>query len=406
MTICNESIENLTAAINTATGFLEQLSNTKNNFSRFSMSGVERRNEHISKINLNDVLENCVISGLLKDDSISDILINGPFEIYVDRYGNLEKTDIKFDSHVELLQLAEAITSSINKRIDPRRPLIDARLPDGSRVNIVAPPMSVDGLSISIRKFSKNHITLDTLEEYQSITSQMNGFLQAAAICKLNIIISGGTGTGKTTLLNAISQYIPPSERIVSIEDSIELRLQQPHVVRLESKSPEIIGDRSTEVNIRDLVTNALRMRPDRIIVGEVRGEEAYDMIQAMNTGHDGSITTVHANTPRDALARLENMIGQIASPPPTAIIRKQVVSALNLIIQITRQDDGKRKITTISEIVGMEGETPVIQEIFSTKQVRGLDGKLNIKQEWSGIFPRHAKLTEYLKSNNILKNI
>jgi pilus assembly protein CpaF len=283
---------------------------------------------------------------------------------------------------------------------------MDARLPDGSRVNIIAPPMAVDGLSISIRKFSAQDITLDRLEEFGSLTPMMKEFLKACAVCKVNVIISGGTGSGKTTLLNAMSQYIPANERIVSIEDSVELRLQQPHVVRLETKNPEVMGDRTREVNIRDLLVNSLRMRPDRIIIGEVRGPEAYDMIQAMNTGHDGSYATIHANNPREAIARIESMVSQVSTNTPLAVVRKQVTSAVNFIIQATRHEDGKRQITFISEITGLEGDTPTIHDIFCLRQ-KGTDdkGKLIMKQEWSGAPPKHAKLAAYVRNLGFLKH-
>jgi len=405
----DKSIDALTKAINNATVFLEKLANNKTaatDDSQFSLASIAKNLDPEHTHSLENILANSPISELLKDNSVSDILINGPFEIYVDQHGTLFKTDFKFQDHEELLKLADAIATSLNRKIDPRRPLMDARLPDGSRVNIIAPPMAVDGLSISIRKFSAQNITLDTLEEYESITPMMKEFLKACAICKVNIIISGGTGSGKTTLLNAMSQYIPANERIVSIEDSIELRLQQPHVVRLETKNPEVMGDRTREVNIRDLLVNSLRMRPDRIIIGEVRGGEAYDMIQSMNTGHDGSFATVHANNPREAIARIESMVSQVSTNTPLIVIRKQVTSAVNFIIQVNRQENGKRQVTFISEITGLEGDTPTIHDIFFLKQ-QGVDdkGKLIMKQGWSGAPPKHAKLAAYIRNLNILKH-
>lgn len=401
----NKSIENIIVAINNVAVCLEQFIVSRNLDNQFFLPKVKESTEISTYSKIEELLDKSVISELLSDYSISDILINGPFEVYIDRHGKLEKTKTKFKSHAELFKLAESIATSLNRRIDPKRPLIDTRLPDGSRVNIIMPPMAVDGINISIRKFSKENITLDILEKYDTITPMMNKFLVACAICKLNIIISGGTGSGKTTLLNAISQHIPNSERIVSIEDSIELRLQQPHVVRLESKTPEIIGDRSSEVNIRDFLTNSLRMRPDRIIIGEVRGGEAYDMIQAMNTGHDGSITTVHANNPREAIARIESMIAQINDNIPINVIRKQVTSAVNLIIHVSRQEDGKRKVTNISEIVGMEGDMPIIHDIFLMKKCNiDSKGESILQQEWSGSPPRHSKLAAYVRNNKILR--
>jgi pilus assembly protein CpaF len=403
MTDYNKAIENITLAINNVATRLDKLieckdgkkkTDTKKNLDIDISSATKK------------VLDNSIIKDLLNDYSISDILINGPFEIYIDRHGKLEKTEIKFSGNDELLNLVEVISASLNRKIDPNRPLMDARLPDGSRVNIIMPPMAVDGITISIRKFSKENITLEILEKNETITPMMRHFLEACTICKLNIVISGGTGSGKTTLLNALSQHIPSNERILSIEDSMELRLQQPHVVRLESKIPEIIGDRTNEVNIRDLLNNSLRMRPDRIIIGEVRGEEAYDMIQAMNTGHDGSITTVHANNPREAIARIENMISQTTNNTSTSVIRKQITSAVNLIIHITREEDGRRKVTNISEIIGIEGDTPIIHDIFSMQKVSvNSKGKPVMRQEWSGAPPRHGKLVDYIRSNKILRN-
>jgi len=409
MTDYEKPINSLTDAINRASGFLEKIftnsASTRSEDEQFSLASIARNIDKQHSENLENILNNSPIGELLKDDTVSDILINGPFEIYVDQHGSLLKTDFKFKDHNELLELADSIAKSLNRRIDPRRPLMDARLPDGSRVNIIAPPMAVDGLSISIRKFAAQNITLDKLEEFGSITAMMKEFLKACANCKVNIIISGGTGSGKTTLLNAMSQYIPATERIVSIEDSIELRLQQPHVVRLETKTPEMMGDRTREVNIRDLLVNSLRMRPDRIIIGEVRGNEAYDMIQSMNTGHDGSFATIHANNPREAIARVEGMVSQVASNTPLIVIRKQVISAVNFIIQVNRQENGKRQVTFISEITGLEGDTPTIHDIFFLKN-KGNDekGQIIYKQEWSGAPPKHAKLAAYVRNLNILK--
>lgn len=399
-----KSIDALTAAINNVAALLEK-TYSKNEQKDFSLASIAKNLDPQNVDNLENILKNSPISELLSDNSVSDILINGPFSIYVDQRGSILKTDFKFQDHDELLRLADAIASSLNRKIDPRRPLMDARLPDGSRVNIITPPMSVDGITISIRKFTTQNITLDSLTEYKTITPVMKDFLKACAVCKVNIIISGGTGAGKTTLLNAMSQYIPANERIVSIEDSIELRLQQPHVVRLETKNPEVMGDRTREVNIRDLLVNSLRMRPDRIIIGEVRGNEAYDMIQSMNTGHDGSFTTIHANNPREAIARIEGMVSQIASNTPLIVIRKQIVSAVNFIIQVSRQENGQRYVTFISEITGLEGDIPVIHDIFSMKQ-KGVDDKGNLimKQEWSGSPTKHAKLAAYVRNLNILK--
>ncbi len=345
------------------------------------------------------------LTSLLADDTVNDILVNGPDEVFIERQGMVEKTDIRFSGHEELALLAENIVRAVGRRIDPRRPLVDARLPDGSRVNIVAPPLAVDGISMSIRKFAKEKITLESMIASGNISEQLGGFLKTCAKARVNVIICGGTGSGKTTLLNAISQHIPATDRIVTIEDSAELQLQLPHVVRMETKIPEIHGDAADEVNMRDLVKNALRMRPDRIIVGEVRGPEAFDMIQAMNTGHDGSFTTIHANSARDGLARMENMIGMASLNIPTISIRKQIASAVNFMIQTSRMEDGLRRVTQVAEIVGMEGEIPTMQDIFKFEaKGTGPDGKLQGVHRWTNVFPRHHALTAMLREANILK--
>jgi pilus assembly protein CpaF len=334
---------------------------------------------------------------LLEAEEINDILINSDRSIYVERLGRLEKAAVQFENDEEVFKLAEEIVSRIGRSINPQRPLVDARLPDGSRVNIIAPPLSVDGTIISIRKFSKHLITVERLVAQKNCSAALGEFLKVVGKCRLNIIISGGTGSGKTTLLNAISQHIEPSERIVTIEDAAELKLQQPHVVRLESKPISFGRRREEEVTIRDLVKNALRMRPDRIIVGEVRGAEAFDMMQAMNTGHEGSLTTVHANHPRDAIARLENMMNMANLNLPSAGIRAQVASAIHLIIQISRMRDGHRRITHVSEVVGMESDIITMQDLFSyhTKG-EDKDGTLIGEFRWSGIMPRFLRRVAY----------
>ncbi|MBA4274241.1 MAG: secretion system protein E [Alphaproteobacteria bacterium] len=331
------------------------------------------------------------------EDSVTDILINGPDRVFVERYGKLEHIPVTFPSDTALLELGAAIAAQVGRSINPRKPLVDARLQDGSRVNIIAPPLSVDGTNISIRKFSRRPITLETMAEQHNISASLADFLRVCGRCRMNIIISGGTGSGKTTLLNAISQHIDPHERIVTIEDAAELRLQQPHVVRLETRPYSFGMDRDEEVTMRDLVRNALRMRPDRILVGEVRGAEAFDMLQAMNTGHEGSFTTVHANHPRDALARLENMVNMANMNLPPLAIRQQIASAVHFIVQISRMRDGVRRVTYISEIVGMEGEVVTMQDIYSF-QARGetADGKIKGEFKWSGIMPRIAKRVAY----------
>lgn len=334
---------------------------------------------------------------LLDDESVNDILINGHRGVYVERRGKLEKSDITFPSDATVFKLAEAIVHRVGRNIHPRRPLVDARLPDGSRVNIIAPPLSVDGTMVSIRKFSKNTITLDNMVETANLSPQLAEFLKIAGKCRLNVIIAGGTGSGKTTLLNAVSQHINSDERIVTIEDAAELRLAQPHVVRLETKPVNFGRSREEEVTIRDLVKNALRMRPDRIIVGEVRGAEAFDMMQAMNTGHEGSLTTVHANHPRDALARIENMVNMANLNLPTPAIRSQIASAIHLVVQVSRMRDGHRRVTYVSEVVGMESDIITMQDLFGF-QTKGEDknGMLIGDFRWSGIMPRFIRRVAY----------
>jgi pilus assembly protein CpaF len=337
------------------------------------------------------------IAALMQDDTVSDILINGPKEVFVERRGKLETTNLQFSSEDELRGLAERIVHAVGRQLEPDRPLVDARLPDGSRVNVIAPPLAVDGTTISIRKFSRDKIAIDDMVTYGSISAQVGEFLKVAGHCRMNIIISGGTGSGKTTLLNAISRSIDPTERVVTIEDAVELQMQQPHVVRLETKPAPLGQDASNEVSIRDLLKNALRMRPDRIIVGEVRGAEAFDMMQAMNTGHEGSLTTIHANHPRDALARLENMISMANLNIPMRSIRAQIASALHLVIQSSRMRDGVRRITYISEIAGMEGDVVTMNDLFTfVVDGENEDGSLKGHFQWSGILPRFLKRVAY----------
>lgn len=347
-----------------------------------------------------------IISPLMRDDTISDILINGAGPIYVERGGLLEPTRLKFANEEEVVNFAVRILAALDREVDERRPLVDARLPDGSRVNIIMPPMAVDGTTISIRKFPAHRITLDTMAKAGTLTDGIASFLKACAGAKLNMVVAGGTGAGKTTLLNALSQHISVKERIVTIEDSAELQLQQPHVVRLETKRAIRNNDTSDEVSVRDLVINSLRMRPDRIIVGEVRGGEAFDMLQAMNTGHEGSMATLHANTPRDALSRLENMINMADMGLSQKFIRQQIVSALSIIIQISRFRDGSRRITHITEVVGLENEMVVMQDLFLFV-VKGEDenGKIVGQYEWGNVIPRCKELAEVARSSGLFTN-
>jgi len=328
---------------------------------------------------------------LLKDPTISDILVNSHKTIYIERRGKIERTNVQFKDDEHLMRVIERIVSSVGRRIDESSPMVDARLQDGSRVNAIIPPLSIDGPVVSIRRFGSDPLKMSMLIDYKALTKDIADMLQMVVTARLNILISGGTGAGKTTLLNALSAYIPENERIVTIEDSAELQLQQPHVVRLETRPPNIEG--RGEVTQRDLVKNALRMRPDRIVIGEVRGGEAIDMLQAMNTGHDGSLTTVHANTPRDALARLETMIQMTGMRLSDRAMRQQIASALNLVVQVARMSDGSRRVTSISEVTGMEGETITMQEIFQYER-QGVDKEGTVLGRFrpTGIRPRFAE--------------
>ena len=316
---------------------------------------------------LNDLLGYGPIQPLLDDPDVSEVMVNGPKKVYVEKKGQLTKTSVAFDDNNHVLQVIDRIILPLGRRIDPDSPTVDARLPDGSRVNAVVPPVAIDGPSITIRKFSKDKLSIGDLINFGSMTEKMGEFLRACVLAHLNVIISGGTGSGKTTLLNVLSSFIPEEERIVTIEDAAELQLQQDHIVRLETKSPNLDGRGA--VSIRDLVRNSLRMRPDRIVVGEVRGGEALDMLQAMNTGHDGSLTTLHANTPRDALSRLETLVLMAGMDLPLKVVRQQIASAVDLIVQQTRLTDGSRKVTAITEVAGMEGDTVVLTDVFKFEQ-------------------------------------
>jgi len=351
---------------------------------------------------LEDVLDELLGLGplepLLRDETVSDILINTHNCVYVERGGKLETTDIHFLDTKHLLRIVNKIVSGVGRRVDESMPMVDARLSDGSRINVIIPPLAVDGPLVSIRKFSRQAIHMPRLIELGSITMEMARLLQATVRSRRSILISGGTGSGKTTFLNALSAFIDQRERIITIEDSAELQLQQPHVGRLETR-PRNIEDKG-EITPRDLVRNALRMRPDRIIIGEVRSGEAFDMLQAMNTGHDGCMTTIHANSPRDALSRVEQMIGRAGLDISPASIRRQIASAINVIVQIERMDDGVRRVVSVTEIAGMEGEMIVSQEIFRfRRQGHTPDGKVEGAFEATGVRP---KFLDHIRARGI----
>jgi pilus assembly protein CpaF len=331
------------------------------------------------------------LEALLSDPSISDILVNRHNQVYIEREGRLEETEVVFRDDAHLLQIIERIVSAVGRRIDESSPMVDARLKDGSRVNAIIPPLALEGPVLSIRRFRTDRLGADDLVARDSLTKPMLEFLKAAVACRLNLIVAGGTGAGKTTLLNVLSGYIGPAERIITIEDAAELMLRQRHVVRLETRPSNIEGKGS--VRQRELVVNALRMRPDRIIVGEVRGEEALDMLQAMNTGHDGSLTTIHANSPRDALYRLDTMVAMANLSIPEKAVRQQISSAIEIVVQIARMSDGTRKVTAISEITGMEGEMVTMQDlfVFDKTSVRP-DGMVCGRFRATGIRPKCAE--------------
>ena len=340
---------------------------------------------------LNEVFGLGPLEELLSDPSISDILVNRHDQVYVEREGRLQETDIVFRDDRHLAQIIERIVSAVGRRIDESSPMVDARLKDGSRVNAIIPPLALDGPVLSIRRFRTDRLGASDLVARDSLTQPMLEFLQAAVACRLNVIISGGTGAGKTTLLNVLSSFIGGTERVVTIEDAAELMLRQRHVIRLETRPSNIEGKGA--VRQRELVVNALRMRPDRIVVGEVRGEEALDMLQAMNTGHDGSLTTIHANSPRDALYRLDTMVAMANLNIPEKAVRQQISSAVDLVVQISRQSDGTRRVTAITEITGMERDVITIQDIFAfEKSGIGEDGRVRGRFKATGIRPRCAE--------------
>jgi pilus assembly protein CpaF len=352
------------------------------------LSFAER--ERLSREILDEIFGLGPLEPLLKDHSISDILVNRFDRVYIERAGKLELTGLSFKDNSHLMQIIERIVSRVGRRVDESSPMVDARLADGSRVNAIIPPLAIDGPCLSIRRFGREPVTARQMIENHTLTEPMLELLSAMVKGRLNILISGGTGAGKTTLLNVLSGYIPNSDRIVTIEDAAELQLKQEHIVRLETRPPNIEGKGA--VRQRELVINSLRMRPDRIVVGEVRGEEAFDMLQAMNTGHEGSLTTVHANSPRDALARVENMVSMANLNIPERAVRHQIAAALHAVVQIARLSDGTRKVITISELAGMDGDIPVMHDIFEFDRT-GIDdsGKVRGTFRATGIHPKFA---------------
>lgn len=348
------------------------------------------------------------LDSLMNDDSVNDILVNGPYSIYVERAGKLVKTNKFFINDRQLLDIARRLVNKIGKNVDEAHPLVDSRMPDGSRLNVVIPPVAIDGASLSIRKFGKGSRSFSDLINFRSLNEDMANFLVIAARCRMNIIVSGGTGSGKTTMLNALSQFINDNERTITLEDAAELRLQQDHVVRLETRSGG--EDGRGQVTMRNLLINALRMRPDRIILGECRGEEAFEMLQAMNTGHNGSMSTLHANTARDALARLESMVIMGQSELPITAIRRYISSSVNFIIQVSRLPDGQRKVTSITEVLGMESENIVTHDVFKFEidDERDFDGKIQGEFVCNGLVRRSALYegAQYYNLTNILEEL
>jgi pilus assembly protein CpaF len=367
---------------------------------KLQLNATEMRS--IVRLLVDDMIGLGPLEPLLSDETVTDIMVNGPNMVYVERKGKLDLTEVVFRDDAHVMHVATRIVTEIGRRVDESTPLVDARLKDGSRVNIIIPPLAIDGPTMSIRKFSKKEITLDVMARQANMSPEMATVLKVAGRARLNILISGGTGSGKTTLLNAMSRMIDHGERTVTIEDAAELQLQQPHVVRLETRPSNIEGE--GEITIRHLLKNALRMRPDRIIVGEIRSEEAIDMLQAMNTGHDGSMGTIHANTPRDALTRLENMVAMSGFKLPAEAVREQIQSAIHLIVQVSRMRDGKRRITQITEITGMEGEVVTTQDLFKYVYDGETDeGELAGRFECSHLRPFFTPRAEYFGLGNRL---
>jgi pilus assembly protein CpaF len=363
------------------------------NIKRFVLSAAEQ--QHLVDDICNDILGLGPLEPLIARDDIADIMVNGSNRIYIETGGKIVLTDIKFRDNAQLMNICQRIVSAVGRRVDEASPICDARLADGSRVNVIAPPLAIDGAALTIRKFKKEKLTLEKLVEFGTCPPSMADVLKIIGHCRMNVLISGGTGSGKTTLLNCLTLYIDEGERIITCEDAAELQLQQPHVVRLETRPPNLEG--VGQITMRDLVRNCLRMRPERIIVGEVRGPEAFDLLQAMNTGHDGSMGTVHANNPREAISRVENMIAMGGFTLPTKTVREQIAGAVNVIVQAQRLRDGSRKITHITEIVGMEGDVVTLQDLF-VYDITGEDrnGRLIGKHRYSGLRPKFYDRARY----------
>jgi pilus assembly protein CpaF len=363
------------------------------NIKRFVLSAAEQ--QHLVDDICNDILGLGPLEPLVARDDIADIMVNGFNKVYIETNGKIILTDVKFRDNAQLMNICQRIVSAVGRRVDEASPICDARLMDGSRVNVIAPPLAIDGAALTIRKFKKEKLTLESLVKFGSCPPPMADVLKIIGNVRLNVLISGGTGSGKTTLLNCLTRYIDEGERVITCEDAAELQLQQPHVVRLETRPPNLEG--AGQITMRDLVRNCLRMRPERIIVGEVRGPEAFDLLQAMNTGHDGSMGTVHANNPREAISRIENMIAMGGFTLPTKTVREQIAGAVNVIVQAQRLRDGSRKITHISEIVGMEGEVVTLQDVF-VYEITGEDrnGRLIGKHKYSGLRPKFYERARY----------
>ena len=370
------------------------------NIKNFVLSGAEQ--QRLIEDICNDILGLGPLEPLVARDDIADIMVNGPNKVYIETKGRIELTPIRFRDAAQLMNICQRIVSAVGRRVDESSPICDARLADGSRVNVIAPPLAIDGAALTIRKFKKEKLTLEKLVEFGSLTPPCAEALKIIGHCRINVLISGGTGSGKTTLLNCMTRYIESGERVITCEDAAELQLQQPHVVRLETRPPNLEG--KGQVTMRDLVRNCLRMRPERIIVGEVRGPEAFDLLQAMNTGHDGSMGTVHANNPREAVSRVENMIAMGGFNLPSSTVREQIAAAVHVIIQAQRLRDGSRKITHVTEVLGMEGEVVTLQDLF-IYELEGEDanGKLIGRLKWTGLRPKFWDRARYFGKERAL---